>query len=476
MRHIAFIFVAAIVACVPAHPVLVNDDVNDDVQLRSSRFLEEDEFGTPFEFGGGGHDGHAHGEDPAEGVPRPWSKVIGFSILINISTLVGVIFLIPSVYRARLCCSYLGGGSSSSSDGHPHGHHGNGRCIDVSIPSFASGALLGTAVFLIIPEALHHFAAGSSLATQGTHGAHEDEGDSHAGHGHVRLLEEDTHEDHGNEAEVAWKFGSSLLGGFLFPILLGALFPRAKEHDCDSDCGENEHTRDDVAGKNLLGRSSMHPDGTATAITHGMADEKAESDEEIGEEGSEDDAENDKGFVEEQAQASVSHNHGPRKLRSNIDYRLAVTILLGDGFHNFADGIFVGIGFMLCSNEVAMSIMVVTLFHEIAQELADFFLLTKHAGLTVPWALFLNFCSGISVLLGGVTILAVPLTNELVGVFLTIAAGVYIQVAASECMPRVEDAVRGWQDRILSIVIFILGALPIGLCLINHQHCEADSH
>jgi zinc transporter ZupT len=144
---------------------------------------------------------------------------------------------------------------------------------------------------------------------------------------------------------------------------------------------------------------------------------------------------------------------------------------LGDWCHNFADGIFIGAAFMLCTDSVAISIMLATLYHEIAQELADFFLLTKHANVPIHWALMLNFASGLSCTLGGILILAFSLTNEAVGITLAVSAGVYIYVAASECVPRIEQAVRNTKDRFISLGWFCVGAIPIGLVLLNHEHC-----
>ena len=137
--------------------------------------------------------------------------------------------------------------------------------------------------------------------------------------------------------------------------------------------------------------------------------------------------------------------------------------------------LFVGVGFLLCSRDVALSILFITLYHEIAQELADFFILTKHAGLSAVHALALNFLSGLSVMLGGITVLAVKdLTSQAVGIILAIAAGVYIYIGASECIPRVDQQLHGWKDRVLGIVMFSVGAIPIGLALLNHQHCDGS--
>ena len=154
-----------------------------------------------------------------------------------------------------------------------------------------------------------------------------------------------------------------------------------------------------------------------------------------------------------------------------LDTTLALSILLGDFAHNFSDGIFVGIGFMLCSQSVAWTIVFITLYHEVAQEIADFFLLTKHAGLTIVQALIVNFVSGLSVVLGGIMVLAIDISDEAIGVLLSMSSGVYIYIAASECMPRVSAALESRGDRIVTMIAFICGCVPIGLTLLNHQHC-----
>jgi hypothetical protein len=92
--------------------------------------------------------------------------------------------------------------------------------VEIIIPSFAAGALLATAVFLIIPEGLELLGGGGSSSS------HSDE--------HEETLEEyDVAEESTHQASgAAWKFGASLLVGFLFPIVLGALFPSHHGREC----------------------------------------------------------------------------------------------------------------------------------------------------------------------------------------------------------------------------------------------------
>ena len=154
------------------------------------------------------------------------------------------------------------------------------------------------------------------------------------------------------------------------------------------------------------------------------------------------------------------------------DYSLAASVLIGDFFHNFTDGVLVGTSFSLCRQDLAVAISAATIYHELAQEIADFFLLTKHCRISISLALFLNFMGGLSVLLGAVLILSFNVTSNVTGVILALGGGVYVNIAATECLPRARQAQRTLGDRIISLVSFTFGVIPIGLVLMNHGHCE----
>ena len=160
---------------------------------------------------------------------------------------------------------------------------------------------------------------------------------------------------------------------------------------------------------------------------------------------------------------------GPHK----INWALASSVLIGDFFHNFTDGVLVGTAFMLCDRELAVAISAATVYHELAQEIADFYLLTKNCNIKVPLALFLNFVSGLSVFFGAIIILSFDVTTNATGCILAFGSGVYIYVAATECLPRARKAQETTGDKVISVVSFIFGAIPIGLVLLNHGHCEA---
>lgn len=158
--------------------------------------------------------------------------------------------------------------------------------------------------------------------------------------------------------------------------------------------------------------------------------------------------------------------------KRKVNMPLILSILIGDFLHNFCDGVFIGVAFLGCGRSTAITIMLVTLYHEIAQEIADFFLLTEHANMRVLHALFLNFLAGLSVVFGGILVLAVDVTDMFIGLILAMTSGTYFYIAACECMPRADAVVETWLDRVLTIVVFVVGAIPVGLALINHSHCD----
>ena len=76
------------------------------------------------------------------------------------------------------------------------------------------------------------------------------------------------------------------------------------------------------------------------------------------------------------------------------------------------------------------------MFHELAQEMADFCLLTNQCGIPPVTALVVNFLSGISVMFGVIVILAIEVPAASTGVLLALSSGVYIFIAAGTSIAK----------------------------------------
>ena len=62
---------------------------------------------------------------------------------------------------------------------------------------------------------------------------------------------------------------------------------------------------------------------------------------------------------------------------------------------------------------------------------------------------------------------------EQTGMILAFGGGIYLQIAASECMPKVYKAATTVQLRLIAFLAFFVGCLAIGLVLLDHKHCTA---
>jgi len=124
-----------------------------------------------------------------------------------------------------------------------------------------------------------------------------------------------------------------------------------------------------------------------------------------------------------------------------------------------------------------VTIAAATIAHEVPQEIADYFLMVQECNMTPLFALAMNFLVGMSIMLGGIIVLAIPeLSQTIIGVILALGGGVYIYIAIFECYVRAEKYQTTLSKKLGGFLGFLLGAIPIGLVLLNHEHCGGHGH
>ena len=128
---------------------------------------------------------------------------------------------------------------------------------------------------------------------------------------------------------------------------------------------------------------------------------------------------------------------------------------------------------MDCDVSKGWTVTTATVLHELAQEVSDFFLLVTQGGLSTLQALVVNVLSGVSVVLGAVVFLAVEPGNGTQGLILAFSAGLYVYIAATEVASTYIHKHHEPAVRVSAILAFILGAVLIGLVLLDHSHCVA---
>lgn len=139
--------------------------------------------------------------------------------------------------------------------------------------------------------------------------------------------------------------------------------------------------------------------------------------------------------------------------RSPSEHKHPVTylILLGDGIHNFIDGIVIA-GAFLIDIRLGVVTWMVTATHEIPQELGDFGIMI-HGGWSKAKALLFNFLSGLTMVVGG--ILTFFFSSQINTVLLlAFAAGNFIYIGASDLIPEIKHYTSIKRNIIHSTIFF----------------------
>ena len=142
---------------------------------------------------------------------------------------------------------------------------------------------------------------------------------------------------------------------------------------------------------------------------------------------------------------------------------VAIMNLVGDGVHNFIDGLIIGASYIV-SIPVGIATTIAVIFHEIPQEIGDFGVLL-HGGFSRARALLVNFLTAIVALLG---VLAAFLLNEYVaGVnsfLLPFAVGNFIYIAGADLIPELHNG-ENTKKSLLQFLAFVVG---IAIMLLVH--------
>lgn len=109
--------------------------------------------------------------------------------------------------------------------------------------------------------------------------------------------------------------------------------------------------------------------------------------------------------------------------------------LLGDGLHNFIDGIAIASSYLIDFN-LGIATTTAVFLHELPQEIGDFGVLL-YGGFTKRKALFFNFVSALTAIVGGVsTFFFAKVVKSFVPLIPPIAAGGFLYIALSDLIPE----------------------------------------
>jgi zinc and cadmium transporter len=128
--------------------------------------------------------------------------------------------------------------------------------------------------------------------------------------------------------------------------------------------------------------------------------------------------------------------------------------LIGDGIHNFIDGMVIAATFML-SFELGFATTLAVIFHEVPQEIGDFGVLV-YGGLNRKKALTYNFISAITAILGALATYFLAYLRSIETLLVPFAAGGFIYIAATDLLPELHKKAHAGES-IVQLIVILLG-------------------
>ncbi len=134
--------------------------------------------------------------------------------------------------------------------------------------------------------------------------------------------------------------------------------------------------------------------------------------------------------------------------------------LIGDGLHNFLDGLVIA-GSYLVDVHVGIAATIAVILHEVPQEIADFGVLL-YSGLSKTKALLLNFASAAVAIVGAIVGLLFSSASDTFSQFiLPFAAGGFVYIAGSNLIPElhkhgeVEESIWHFVALVIGIALMV---------------------
>ena len=162
-------------------------------------------------------------------------------------------------------------------------------------------------------------------------------------------------------------------------------------------------------------------------------------------------------FLESILHRTHDHNWEAHAEPKNKPATFGKMNLLGDGAHNFVDGILIASSFLV-DTSLGITTTIAIALHEVPQEISDVAVLI-HSGYTKKRAIFLNFLCATMCIAGGACTLLLSQTMEIgLSGMLAFTAGGFIYIATSDLIPLLQtkkidiDLIGGFVGVLLGIL------------------------
>jgi zinc and cadmium transporter len=130
--------------------------------------------------------------------------------------------------------------------------------------------------------------------------------------------------------------------------------------------------------------------------------------------------------------------------------------LIGDGVHNFIDGVIIAASFLF-TVPLGLATTLAVAAHEVPQEIGDFSVLI-YGGFSRSKALIYNLLSALMAVIGAVFMLVFSQLLPSLPYFLAFAAGSFIYISTSDLIPELHKEKDAWKS-LIQFVFLLVGII-----------------
>ncbi len=154
-----------------------------------------------------------------------------------------------------------------------------------------------------------------------------------------------------------------------------------------------------------------------------------------------------------------THCHEP--LSEKHPHHLAAMNLLGDGLHNFIDGLMIAASYII-SLPLGIATSAAIVLHEIPQEMGDFGVLL-HSGFTKSKAIVFNLISAAMAIIGTVVgLLLAERSEAFATAILPVTAAGFIYIATADLIPELHKETK-MSKSLIQLISLLLGVVAMYL-------------
>lgn len=161
-------------------------------------------------------------------------------------------------------------------------------------------------------------------------------------------------------------------------------------------------------------------------------------------------------FLLERTLLWFHHHHSGHGIKPTV-----LTVILGDGLHNFIDGVAIAAAYII-NPSVGLTTALAVAAHEIPQEIADFSVLLSQK-LSKSKAIMFNVASALTAVLGAVGMYFFADTLKLhLGSIMAFTAGMFAYIALSDLIPELHHS-DSKKESFPQAVAFLIGIALVAL-------------